>query len=223
MRFQPVQPETLSTTVADQIRQAILAGHLPPGSPVIEYKLAEELGVSRAPVREALRQLAEEGLIVSVPYKGAQVVELDTRQIEELYSLRAVLEEFATRRVLDKLTAEQEAQLVGHLEAMHAAADKGDRAAVAAADLAFHETLCQFAEHTLLYKMWSDIRNRTRLCLNVSTERQALAELAVSHDAMMAAILARNVVAATTAISDHILQAGARLAAEMPRPKAIDG
>ena len=96
-------------------------------------------------------------------------------------------------------------------------------AAVAAADLAFHETLCQFAEHTLLYKMWSDIRNRTRLCLNVSTERQALAELAVSHDAMMAAILARNVVAATTAISDHILQAGARLAAEVPRPKAIDG
>ncbi len=99
----PVSASTLRDGVADALRQAIISGRWSPSSRLHEVRIAQQMGVSRAPVREALRQLEEEGLVRSEPNRGTFVTELSIRDIEEIQRLREVLECFALRRAADRL------------------------------------------------------------------------------------------------------------------------
>src|SRR5689334_8253936 len=95
----PTPRRPLCADVTNRIRAAIQQGQLRPDTPLIERDLAQSLGVSRVPVREAIRTLVEEGVVKKVPHRGAFVYALTREEIEEIYSLRIVLERFVVERV----------------------------------------------------------------------------------------------------------------------------
>ncbi|MEZ4671421.1 MAG: GntR family transcriptional regulator [Anaerolineae bacterium] len=95
-----IENRPLRERVLDALRDAIISGELKPGQDLVETELAASLGVSRAPLREALQILSSEGLVETIPYTGTTVKRLTRTDIEELYSLRSVLETFAIRRII---------------------------------------------------------------------------------------------------------------------------
>ncbi|MEU6997279.1 GntR family transcriptional regulator [Nonomuraea sp. NPDC046570] len=138
-------PQTTQQYVLDQLRRAILTGKLAPGAPIRQDALAEQLGVSRVPLREALKILEGEGQVTYRPRRGYVVAELALEDFLEVYRLRRILEEEAARQALDKITDAD----VTRLEEAHAdvvnAGQAGDITAMAAANRRFHFTLIDAA------------------------------------------------------------------------------
>lgn len=192
----------LRVSVADIIRQAIINGSMRPGTPVVEMALAEQLNVSRAPVREAIQILEADGLIESEPYKGKRVKSLTIKEVEELYSLREQFEAFAIRRVVERDVDVSE--LRRHSDAMFAAAEIGDLAALNVADEAFHRTLIRLADHGLMLSFWDNLYLRIRqiMALRNSANRD-LRAVARNHPPIIDAIEKRDMILAISLISDH--------------------
>jgi DNA-binding GntR family transcriptional regulator len=170
----------LRVSVAEIIRQAIINGTMRPGTPVVEMALAEQLNVSRAPVREAIQILEADGLIESEPYKGKRVKPLTLKEVEELYSLREQFEAFAIRRVVERQADVSE--LHEHSDAMYAAAERGDLAGLNTADEAFHRALIRLADHGLMLTLWDNLYLRIRqiMALRNSANRD-LRAVALDH------------------------------------------
>jgi len=192
----------LRVSVADIIRQAILNGTMRPGTPVVEMALAEQLNVSRAPVREAIQILEADGLIESEPYKGKRVKPLTLKEVEELYSLREQFEAFAIRRIVERKADVSE--LRKHSNAMFAAAEIGDLAALNTADEAFHRTLIRLADHALMLGLWDNLYLRIRqiMALRNSANRD-LRAVARNHPPIIDAIEQHDMIRAISLISDH--------------------
>ena len=192
----------LRVSVADIIRQAIINGTMRPGTPVVEMALAEQLNVSRAPVREAIQILEADGLIESEPYKGKRVKPLSVKEVEELYSLREQFEAFAIRRIVESRADVSE--LTTHSDAMFAAAETGDLAALNVADEAFHRTLIRLADHNLMLSLWDNLYLRIRqiMALRNSANRD-LRAVARNHPPIIAALEKRDMILAISLISDH--------------------
>jgi len=192
----------LRVSVADIIRQAIINGTMRPGTPVVEMALAEQLNVSRAPVREAIQILEADGLIESEPYKGKRVKPLSIKEVEELYSLREQFEAFAIRRIVESRADVSE--LTTHSDAMFAAAETGDLAALNVADEAFHRTLIRLADHNLMLSLWDNLYLRIRqiMALRNSANRD-LRAVARNHPPIIAALVKRDMILAISLISDH--------------------
>lgn len=192
----------LRVSVADIIRQAIINGSMRPGTPVVEMVLAEQLNVSRAPVREAIQILEADGLIESEPYKGKRVKPLTIKGVEELYSLREQFEAFAIRRVIERQADVSE--LHTHSDAMFAAAERGDLAALNVADEAFHRALIRLADHSLMLSLWDNLYLRIRqiMALRNSANRD-LRAVARNHPPIIAAIEGRDTTLAVSLISAH--------------------
>jgi DNA-binding GntR family transcriptional regulator len=192
----------LRVSVADIIRQAIINGSMRPGTPVVEMALAEQLNVSRAPVREAIQILEADGLIESEPYKGKRVKPLTIKGVEELYSLREQFEAFAIRRIIERQADVSE--LHTHSDAMFAAAERSDLAALNVADEAFHRALIRLADHSLMLSLWDNLYLRIRqiMALRNSANRD-LRAVARNHPPIIAAIEKRDVALAVSLISAH--------------------
>src|SRR3982751_6484164 len=124
--LQPIPKSTLRAHVAERLRTAILAGDIAPGAPLVETALSQRFDVSRGPLREALRQLIEEGLVVTVPYTGTHVAPLSVEDIHEIYSLRTALETFAFEQVWERRDDRFRAELVRRNDALIATIDAGD-------------------------------------------------------------------------------------------------
>ncbi len=164
-RFSPIEQRTLRFNVVESIRAAILDGSLAAGSQLVEARIAEEMGISRAPVREALRQLEEEGLVVSIPYKGTFVNRLGPDQIAEIASLRMVLEPFAIQRALSRLRDGGVERLELAVQRLIERAQQGDAAGCVEAHLAVHRVFYELAEHKLLLEIWRGLEGQLRLYL----------------------------------------------------------
>jgi DNA-binding GntR family transcriptional regulator len=162
-RLRPLVPRTYGSDVAASLRSAILNGTLQSGEPLVERRIAEDLGVSRAPVREALRRLEEEGLVVTFPYKGTYVRQVTPRTVDEILSLRTVLEGFAAERAVPRL-AEDKGQRVQQLLAdMGEAAHASDQDALVELHMAFHRTFYELADHRMLLQFWMSMETQLRL------------------------------------------------------------
>jgi DNA-binding GntR family transcriptional regulator len=192
----------LRVSVAEIIRQAIVNGTMSPGTPIVEMALAEQLNVSRAPVREAIQILEADGLIESVPYKGKRVKPLTLKEVEELYSLREQFEAFAIRRIVEREV--DVSALHHHTQSMFEAAERGDFVALMAADEAFHRTLIQLADHGIMLGLWDNLALRIRqvMALRNSANRD-LRQVAGNHPPIIAAIEKRDMILAISLISDH--------------------
>jgi DNA-binding GntR family transcriptional regulator len=197
-----IESVPLRVSVADIIRQAIVNGDLRPGTPIVEMALAEQLNVSRAPVREAIQILEADGLVESTPFKGKRVKPLTLREVEEIYSLREQFEIFAIRRIIERdtdISAEHE-----HVRAMSDAAAREDFDALMEADERFHRTLIELADHGLMLAMWDTIYLRVRQIMALrNSANPVLSQVAENHPPIVAAIEARDLAEATRLISDH--------------------
>ena len=202
--FTEVPPTTRAQAALDALRAAILDGRLSPGSPIIQADVARQLGISRAPLREALRLLEEEGLVVNVPFRGAVVSTLDRRALDELCSLRNLVERFAAQRVIERASDEDLLRLEEILARMehHAALDDID--AVDQDDIAFHTTLLELADHDLLLTVWkthaAQIRRAMALRNRLNRDPQRLVAL---HRPIVDALRIRDAAAAEACLAKH--------------------
>jgi DNA-binding GntR family transcriptional regulator len=158
-----VQAKNLSAEIVGILRTGILSQELTAGTRLFEAELAERLGVSRAPVREALRLLEQEGLVASFPRRGAIVVGLPEEEIQAVYELRADIEAKAFGQLAPRITDDQLAELSGLLDEMEQSRRDRDTEGVVAADTAFHSRIVEMAGFVLLRKLWSNIDGLVRL------------------------------------------------------------
>jgi len=161
--LEQLTPASRRHQVVASLRRAIVSGRLRPGDRLTETDLAERLGTSRAPVREALRQLEQEGLVVTRPYKATEVLGVTQEEIEEiLVPLRLTLERFAFRKALPHLTDADLTALERLVQAMRHAGQVGDADALADADVRFHELVVARAGQPHCEQLWRTIEPRVR-------------------------------------------------------------
>src|SRR5687768_10183376 len=157
---QPAAPEDAGARerVLRDIRTGIAQGSLKPGQQVVEAELATALGVSRTPVREALRELEQQGLVVSYPHRGSFIRTLTAEDIEDLTHMRAAIEGMAARQAVENASRAQMRRLEALVEAMTRSAPAGapsvDREATQVIDLAFHEALVALSGNRQLLNVW---------------------------------------------------------------------
>lgn len=208
-----VSDQNIAEQVTDELRAAIHSGELAPGDRLVERKLAERLGVSHIPVREALTRLAEERLITREPRRGARVAALTAQDLEEIASLRTVLEQFMAIRVQERWTDASAARLQTIIDAM-AAAEVGDMEEVLRQDRAFHEALAELSEHRFLTELSAQLRGRITgfiSAANAALPDEEQAEHVHSHQQILDAIASGDPEAARTVIAEHVTRAFARI------------
>ena len=203
---QNLKQRALYEEVAELLRQRIFSRELPPGSWIDELKLAEEYGISRTPLREALKVLATEGLVTMKVRRGAYVTEVNAKDLRDVFHLMAVLEADAACTVAQTATDQQ----MQELEALHqqlekAAKDKKDSLRFFTINEAFHIRLLQIANNRWRDQMVADLRkvmklNRAQSLLKAGRIEESLAE----HAAIMAALKKRDAAAAQATMRLHI-------------------
>lgn len=210
----PVEQRTLGDEAADRLRAAIRNGVLKPGTRLIERELAERLGMSRIPIREAIQRLVEEGLARKLPHRGAQVYTPTREEIEEISSLRVVLERFVAERVIERWQPHYEADLRVIVNAMRQAANRQDLRDVYAQDYQFHLTLWQIAKHSMMIEVLSTLRARISRFLYEANGALTVAELEMhinGHDDLIEVLRSGDVARAQDAFMHHVLGAKKRI------------
>lgn len=139
LRVQIDNHMTLREKIVETVRQAIINGHLPPGTRVAEPELADKFGISRTPIREAFRQLESEGFITVVPRKGAVVASFSEKDISDFYDIKMVLEGYAARCAARRLTEKDIARMEAVNRQMETAAAKKDIRKVFSLHNEFHD------------------------------------------------------------------------------------
>ncbi len=202
-----LEPALKRHRAVDVVRRAILDGTLQPGERLVELRLARELGVSQTPVREALSSLEREGLVVKLDHRGTYVARVDAAELNEIATLRALLEGECARRAAAPAAAGAGTELREHLSAMRAAAERHDLRGLIDADMAFHETLRELAGHRLLAEALGRLHDRTRLALAVADGwyADALTEVAESHVPLLEALEQGDADAAERHAREHVL------------------
>jgi DNA-binding GntR family transcriptional regulator len=165
LTLEPLDRIPTATLVSRAIRARIIDGTFPPGRQLTEAQLAEQLRVSRGPVREAFQRLIQEGLLVSEPHRGVFVVTLDDRDLDDLRIARRAIEREAARQILASGNTAAIRHLAALVTEMAAAARSGRWDAVADVDLRFHEALVAAADSPRLDRMYMTLLVETRLAM----------------------------------------------------------
>ena len=208
----PIHRQTLTGMTLDAVREGILRGQYPEGEPLRQDAIAEELGVSRIPVREALRQLEAEGLVTFSPHRGAVVSTLSLQEITELFELRAEIEGDLIRRAVPLMSAEDHSRAKEILNAYEIALRKGEVSVWGALNWQFHSTLYAPSHRRFTLAIvdklhqHSDRYLRMQLALTHG-ETRAKEE----HRAIAAAAKKGDGTLATRLMREHILGAGRSL------------
>ena len=201
-------PAPIRSRVLDNLRQAILERKLAPGQRLIERELVELTGVSRTSIREALRELAAEGLVTTIPNKGTIVAQVTVEEARQLYRVRSALEALAGQLFVENATDAQRRALTNALRAVERAAPKGSPAMLAAKDK-FYDVLFEGGGNEALRSMAGALHARVNLLRSMSLSvpgrsAESLAELAE----IVAAVQAGDADAAAKACSHHVEAAG---------------
>lgn len=209
---------SLSDAALQCIREAILSGKLKPGQRILEGRIAAELGISRAPVREALRQLQSEGLLVSFPHRGTYVAQFSAQDAYEVYSLRAALEGLAASLVAEKPDARILAALRACVEAMREHAERGEVEKMIEADLRFHETLCHATGHSRLIAVWTSMSTQVRAFVSISARLYLTPqEIVARHQAVLQAIANGQAQNALHLLTSDIREVGQHVASGLAK------
>jgi DNA-binding GntR family transcriptional regulator len=205
----------LRATVRDRIRSRITDGALPPGARLVERNLAAELGVSRVPVREALRDLVSEGYAVDRATRGIAVRDYPDDEIDELFEIRAALEGVLLRRALTGLPSGGETRLRVCLDEARSAIQAGDRTAAVTANARFHQVLEEVAAGPMLHGMLLGIRDRMRWLLRQHSDP---AVIHAEHQALLEAIIGRDSTEAERLFRQHLSTSRAAVAERTGHP-----
>ena len=196
-RLQPIRLDAykpLREIVSDALRQAIRDGILPPGERLMEIPLAEELGVSRTPIREAIRILEQEGLIVMIPRRGTYVADMSLKDVTEVFELRCILEELAAELAAERITNEEIEALEQHLVEIGNYMNENNLDKVVQADILFHEILYKASRNDRLVEMINNLREQTLRFRTLSMSQTGrLAKTWDEHRQLVEAISDRDV------------------------------
>lgn len=214
--------QALAGSLVDQIwkrlRMAIIYGEIPPGTRLVELQIAEEMGTSQSPVREALQRLEQEGLVERRARSATIVTEIPEESIHDLITMRSLVERLAAQRVAPRITEAQLDQLRNLVERMHASAQQRDRRALEHLNLEFHFRLCQWSGNPLLLRLWLPISAQMqRLIAQRPTDHVTdLHGYVRSHMPIVEALAAHDSERAAQVIEKHIADAWSLLEAMAP-------
>jgi DNA-binding GntR family transcriptional regulator len=209
----PFIRSNLREQIKDVILQRILDGEYSPGARLVETRIAHELGVSQAPVREALRDLEQLGCIVHEPFRGCSVRAFSAEELLEAFPVRAALEALAARLAAERITEPELLRLAELLETMRDAARRGDAHDQSQANAQFHATVVLAARNATLERQWSFLEPFSRTYISVSQPGLDLLALSERHVPILEALRARDADAAADAMHRHLMDA-----AELLRP-----
>jgi DNA-binding GntR family transcriptional regulator len=193
--------------VKDVILQRIVSGEYPPGSRLVETRIAQELGVSQAPVREALRDLEQLGCIIHEPFRGCSVRAFSADELLEAFPVRAALEALAARLAAEQISEQELLRLAELLETMRAAARRGDAHGQSQANASFHATIVRAARNATLARQWALLEPFSRTFLTVSQPGLDLLALSERHIPILDALRARDPDNAAGAMHRHLMDA----------------
>jgi phosphonate utilization transcriptional regulator len=207
-----VRSNSLPMLVRSELERMILAGDLAAGGKLNEAAVAASLGVSRGPVREAFRALEASGLVRLEKNRGVFVRQIAVDEADEIYELRAVLDEFVGRRVAQTATSEQVRELRARIDRMEKAAARNDVDSYHAANLDFHERLVELAGNAKLLAMYRRLVNELHLYRRATlAQGGALPVSTREHRAIVELIAARKPAAAGRALFDHVMASRERM------------
>lgn len=193
----------LRNKVVDELRRRIVDGVYEPGDRLTEERLAEDFGVSRNPVREAIRMLEAEGFLIAVPRRGAVVASMSLRDVENLFDVRAAIEVLAARLAAERAGPSGAAALDRVLAAAHASSRPEELAAL---NTEFHATVCALSGNALLAGIAESLHGRLQWVFRRSAEERAPHSLA-EHEELAAAIRTGDADAAAAAALAHVMAA----------------
>jgi DNA-binding GntR family transcriptional regulator len=198
----------LSDRVKEFIVEAVLSGELKPGERIVESSMARDLGVSQAPVREAIRDLVLLGFLESQPYKGTSVRSFTPEELWETYTVRAALESLAARLAATHLTGDDIEALQSILDEMMEAANRQDLDRLLQLDNHFHETILQISRNKTLYQLWKTLQYGTWSIVTYRMSSYDPAYLAARHKDLLDALKSRDPERAMHAMQHHIEDMG---------------
>ena len=196
----------LRDVVYQTLRQAILREDLAPGERLMEIPLANKLGVSRTPLREAIRMLEQEGLVVMIPRRGAQVAGISEKSLRDVLEVRKSLEKLAVELACERMTEEDMKEMNRAEEAFSAAVHEGDALRIAETDEQFHDVIYNSTGNTKLVQLLNNLREQMyRYRLEHIKDEKSRLSLLEEHQRMMAALRSRDVELAKKAAGEHIV------------------
>ncbi len=203
----PLQAKTLVDQVVDAIVEATATGVFLPGDRIVEAEVARSLSVSRVPVREALRILESQGIVVNERYRGMRLMDVSVDRLEKILKVRTALETLAVQEVLQ---AKQEhpdilAPLEEIMERLHEAVRKEDPYGVASLDTEFHRTLCRLSGNDVLVRMWEPLSRQLTIIFGLSTLQKNLDVIVQEHDELLTGLKAGNSAQIVELVRVHIL------------------
>jgi DNA-binding GntR family transcriptional regulator len=213
--LRPVKREPAATLIAARLTDAIMDGTLPPGSQLGEAELAGQLGVSRGPLREAMQRLVQQGIARSEPHRGVFVMALTEEDVRDIYLIRTAIESAACRLVLSKHPQRTADRLARAQRAMAAAAERGDSAALSAADTELHQILVNESGSTRLKRMAETLFVETRMCITALQDKYPAPVVMVDeHAAIIEALHDEDEERLLFLIEEHMQDAVRRLTGE---------
>jgi DNA-binding GntR family transcriptional regulator len=198
----------LSDRVKEYIVESVLSGQLKPGDRIVESSMARQLGVSQAPVREAIRDLVLLGFLESQPYKGTSVRSFTPEELWETYTVRAALESLAARLAAIHLTEDDADALQDILDEMMEAADLEDLDRLLQLDNHFHETILRISRNKTLYQLWKTLQYGTWSIVTYRMGSYDPAYLAARHQDLLRALKSGDPETAMHAMQHHIEDMG---------------
>jgi DNA-binding GntR family transcriptional regulator len=191
--------------IAESLRSSIIAGRYEPGERLIETALSAELGTSRGPVREALRQLENEGLVMSLPYRGAVVLGVSDAEVQKvLIPIRLTVERYSFARALDLMTEADFAEMAKQVWLMEQAAKSGDLEKAVEADLRFHDIVISTSGQTHTLQIWRSIWPRIRAYFYRYGRGRSLEVMADEHRELLEAMQTRDPEIVLAILERHI-------------------
>jgi DNA-binding GntR family transcriptional regulator len=212
-------------TICERIRASILSGEMPAGAKLVEADLARKFGVSRGPIREALRELSREGLVVDLPRRGTFVCTLTQTDLTEVYAVREALEAVAVREATASATDAELAGLAESHRLMDEAWGGSDWNAAITADAHFHLELVKLAKNKRMVTIYDQMGAQTVLLLVTGVQSDVSlrgAPLQAIHRAILDSVVARDADGARRAIADHYRYTRERLYVGMKRRPGAD-
>ncbi len=216
--MQIARPLLVREATYEKLKRSLIEGVLNPGERLSEIELAERLGVSRTPVREALMRLAQEGLVELQPGRGAWVRELTPEEVREVYEVRAALEAEAARLAAERATEADLDALIAAEEALRRL-PRTDVAAQTRADARFHARLVATSKNRELERLFHQLDAKLALARRFSSDENQSPKTLAEHRAIVAAIRDRDPERAAAAARDHIERFKALVAARLAGSK----
>ncbi len=214
----------LSDTIKDRLLAAILDGRYPPGSRIVETRLARQFGTSQAPVREALRDLEALGVVEITAFRGARVRRPSSDELLEVFVVRCEIEALAVRLALPRLTADDLDELASCVSEMGRASAAGDTVAEASADAAFHGHLVARSGNATLGRVWERLEPFSRTYISLAIPGADQERIISLHSGVLGALRAGDATQAELAIRHHFTDTGRMLVNRLAAaPDAANG